>query len=99
VARSQRVYAIDQGTFLCHCTRLLILICIQLIRELYSVTEASANGDDQSQKGTQLLEIYALEIQMHNETKNYKKLKASSLFILDARSDASPLSGDLQRFQ
>jgi COP9 signalosome complex subunit 2 len=51
----------------------------QLIRELYTVTEASASSDDQSQKGTQLLEIYALEIQMHNETKNYKKLKASLL--------------------
>jgi COP9 signalosome complex subunit 2 len=49
----------------------------QLIRELYSVTEAGASGEDQSQKGTQLLEIYALEIQMHNETRNYKKLKAS----------------------
>jgi hypothetical protein len=49
----------------------------QLIRELYTVTEASASSDDQSQKGTQLLEIYALEIQMHNETKNYKKLKVS----------------------
>ncbi|KAI0001752.1 hypothetical protein BJV77DRAFT_1057563 [Russula vinacea] len=47
----------------------------KLIRELYTVTEASASSDDQSQKGTQLLEIYALEIQMHNETKNYKKLK------------------------
>ncbi|KAH9982756.1 PCI-domain-containing protein [Lactifluus volemus] len=47
----------------------------KLIRELYSVTEASANGEDQSQKGTQLLEIYALEIQMHNETRNYKELK------------------------
>jgi hypothetical protein len=52
----------------------------QLIRELYSVTEASANGEDQSQKGTQLLEIYALEIQMHNETRNYKELKASDAF-------------------
>lgn len=47
----------------------------KLIRELYAVTEASASGEDQSQKGTQLLEIYALEIQMHNETRNYKKLK------------------------
>jgi hypothetical protein len=51
----------------------------QLIRELYTVTEASASSDDQSQKGTQLLEIYALEIQMHNETRNYKKLKVSAL--------------------
>lgn len=38
-----------------------------------------ADGEDQAQKGTQLLEIYALEIQMYNETKNHKKLKASSL--------------------
>jgi hypothetical protein len=51
----------------------------QLIRELYAVTEASASGEDQSQKGTQLLEIYALEIQMHNEMRNYKKLKVSVL--------------------
>lgn len=34
-----------------------------------------ADGEDQAQKGTQLLEIYALEIQMYNETKNFKKLK------------------------
>jgi COP9 signalosome complex subunit 2 len=53
---------------------------VQLIRELYDVTEASASGEDQSQKGTQLLEIYALEIQMHNETRNYKKLKVCVLF-------------------
>ncbi|KAI0308082.1 hypothetical protein B0F90DRAFT_116142 [Multifurca ochricompacta] len=47
----------------------------RLIRELYAATEAASSGEDQSQKGTQLLEIYALEIQMHNETRNYKKLK------------------------
>lgn len=35
------------------------------------------DSEDQSQRGTQLLEIYALEIQMHNETRNVKKLKAS----------------------
>ncbi|KAI0304614.1 PCI domain-containing protein [Russula brevipes] len=52
----------------------------KLIRELYAVTEASASGEDQSQKGTQLLEIYALEIQMHNEMRNYKKLKASEIY-------------------
>jgi hypothetical protein len=57
--------------------KLSFFLFSQLIRELYSVTEASANGEDQSQKGTQLLEIYALEIQMHNETRNYKELKAS----------------------
>jgi COP9 signalosome complex subunit 2 len=70
-------------------TYFLSVLCIQLIRELHSVTETSANGEDQSQKGTQLLEIYALEIQMHNETKNYKKLKASSRLKLHAHSDAN----------
>ena len=40
------------------------------------------DGDDVAQKGTQLLEIYALEIQMHNEMKNYKKLKVLSVFLL-----------------
>lgn len=33
------------------------------------------DSEDQSQRGTQLLEIYALEIQMHNEMRNVKKLK------------------------
>ena len=60
---------------LCAFSWLLFPHYMQLIRELYTVTEASASSDDQSQKGTQLLEIYALEIQMHNATKNYKKLK------------------------
>lgn len=50
----------------------------QLIRDLHAIT-AGADGEDVSQKGTQLLEIYALEIQMHNQTKNYKKLKVNSL--------------------
>ena len=38
-------------------------------------TATAADGEDLAQKGTQLLEIYALEIQMYNETKNFKKLK------------------------
>ncbi|KDQ63032.1 hypothetical protein JAAARDRAFT_120393 [Jaapia argillacea MUCL 33604] len=46
----------------------------RLIRELYDSTNKNGE-DDQSQRGTQLLEIYALEIQMHNETRNFKKLK------------------------
>ncbi|KAI0692976.1 PCI domain-containing protein [Cytidiella melzeri] len=45
----------------------------KLIRDLHQST--IAEGEDQAQKGTQLLEIYALEIQMYNETKNFKKLK------------------------
>ncbi|OBZ68563.1 COP9 signalosome complex subunit 2 [Grifola frondosa] len=46
----------------------------KLIRDLHRST-TGVEGEDQAQKGTQLLEIYALEIQMHNETKNFKKLK------------------------
>lgn len=34
------------------------------------------NGEDDLKKGTQLLEIYALEIQMYTSQKNNKKLKA-----------------------
>lgn len=47
----------------------------KLIRDLHNATGSGSEGDDQSQRGTQLLEIYALEIQMYNETRNYKKLK------------------------
>ncbi|KAF8735701.1 hypothetical protein AX14_001629 [Amanita brunnescens Koide BX004] len=47
----------------------------KLIRELHHAANLSVGDDDQSQRGTQLLEIYALEIQMYNETKNFKKLK------------------------
>lgn len=47
----------------------------KLIRDLHAATIAASDADDQSQRGTQLLEIYALEIQMYNETKNFKKLK------------------------
>lgn len=46
----------------------------RLLRDLANATAAN-ESDDQSQKGTQLLEIYALEIQMYNETRNFKKLK------------------------
>ena len=34
-------------------------------------------GEDDLKKGTQLLEIYALEIQMYTAQKNNKKLKVS----------------------
>ena len=35
----------------------------------------SFSGTDDQRKGTQLLEVYALEIQMHTVQKNTKKLK------------------------
>ncbi|KAG7099824.1 hypothetical protein E1B28_001633 [Marasmius oreades] len=47
----------------------------KLIRDLHMATGPAGDGDDQSQRGTQLLEMYALEIQMYNETRNFKKLK------------------------
>ena len=47
----------------------------QLIRDLHHAANLNVGDDDQSQRGTQLLEIYALEIQMYNDTKNFKKLK------------------------
>ncbi|KZT40228.1 PCI-domain-containing protein [Sistotremastrum suecicum HHB10207 ss-3] len=47
------------------------------LKDLYASTKTQGSDGteaDQS-RGTQLLEIYALEIQMYNETKNVKKLK------------------------
>lgn len=41
-----------------------------------SLTRGVASQDDQK-KGTQLLELYALEIQMHTEKKDNKKLRAT----------------------
>jgi len=58
-----------------------------LIRELHQSVEDGASGDptDQS-RGTLLLEIYALEIQMYNETRNFKKLKEIYNATLEVRS-------------
>ncbi|PVF99848.1 PCI-domain-containing protein [Serendipita vermifera] len=46
----------------------------RLLAELQASTQQGGD-EDQAAKGTLLQEIYALEIQMYNETKNYKKLK------------------------
>ncbi|CAF2750952.1 unnamed protein product [Rotaria sp. Silwood2] len=46
----------------------------KIIKELYKACEIS-EGTDNQHRGTQLLEIYALEIQMHTSQKNNKKLK------------------------
>ncbi|KAJ3276790.1 hypothetical protein HDV01_002844 [Terramyces sp. JEL0728] len=46
----------------------------KIIRQLHESCQNSDGSNDQ-QKGTLLLEIYALEIQMYTETKNNKKLK------------------------
>ncbi|KAK9474948.1 PCI domain-containing protein [Dipodascopsis tothii] len=46
----------------------------KILRQLHEACQMDDGGDDQS-KGTYLLEVYALEIQMYTETKNNKKLK------------------------
>jgi len=49
----------------------MVLICD---RDFASVLQTD-EGEDDLKKGTQLLEIYALEIQMYTAQKNNKKLK------------------------
>ncbi|CAF1054021.1 unnamed protein product [Adineta ricciae] len=46
----------------------------KILKELHKSCQTSEGIDDQ-RKGTQLLEVYALEIQMHTSQKNTKKLK------------------------
>lgn len=53
----------------------------QLISELHRVTQ-NLMDEDQS-RGTQQMEIYALEIQMYSELRNLKKLKVSRLKPID----------------
>lgn len=48
---------------------------LKKLRELHKACQTEDGSDDAS-KGTYLLEIYTLEIQMHAETKNNKQLKA-----------------------
>uniref|UniRef100_A0A1D1YX05 COP9 signalosome complex subunit 2 n=1 Tax=Anthurium amnicola TaxID=1678845 RepID=A0A1D1YX05_9ARAE len=47
----------------------------KILRQLHTSCQKDDGTDDQ-RKGTHLLEIFALEIQMYTETKNNKKLKA-----------------------
>lgn len=49
-------------------------IIYQILKELHKSCQKEDGTDDQK-KGTQLLEVYAIEIQMYTETKNNKKLK------------------------
>lgn len=46
-----------------------------VIRQLHQSCRTAGGGED-LKKGTQLLEVYALEIQMCTEQKNSKRLKA-----------------------
>ena len=47
----------------------------KILKELHKSCEGP-DGSDDPKKGTQLLEVYALEIQMHTATKNNKRLKS-----------------------
>lgn len=49
----------------------------QILKELHKSCRKE-DGTDDHKKGTQLLEVYAIEIQMYTETKNNKKLKVGS---------------------
>ncbi|KAH0454613.1 hypothetical protein IEQ34_016537 [Dendrobium chrysotoxum] len=46
----------------------------KILKELHKSCQRE-DGTDDHKKGTQLLEVYAIEIQMYTETKNNKKLK------------------------
>ncbi|CAL5034279.1 unnamed protein product [Urochloa decumbens] len=46
----------------------------KILKELHKTCQREDGSDDQK-KGTRLLEVYAIEIQMYTETKNNKKLK------------------------
>ena len=46
-------------------------------------------GEDDLKKGTQLLEIYALEIQMYTAQKNNKKLKVVIEFLQPSKYNAN----------
>lgn len=50
--------------------------CIRLLWLKRQFGLIEQDGEDDLKKGTQLLEIYALEIQMYTAQKNNKKLKA-----------------------
>lgn len=55
---------------------------LQKILKQLHLSCRTADGEDDLKKGTQLLEIYALEIQMYTEQKNNKKLKVITVVYL-----------------
>jgi len=57
----------------------------RILKELH-VSCQDADGADDPKKGTQLLEVYALEIQMHTAMKNNKKLKSLYAKALQIKS-------------
>ena len=60
----------------------------KIVKELHRSCQGTDGGED-LKKGTQLLEVYALEIQMYTSTKNNKKLKC--LYQKALQATAPPL--------
>ena len=58
---------------------------LKILKELHKSCQGPDGADD-PKKGTQLLEVYALEIQMHTATKNNKKLKSLYAKALQIKS-------------
>jgi COP9 signalosome complex subunit 2 len=48
----------------------------EVLSELHAACQDASTGLDDSRKGTQLLEVYALQIQLHTEQRNARELKA-----------------------
>lgn len=78
---SKGVRKIDQGEWLSDSITIVdgcwLSISLEILRELRAACETE-DGTDHQRKGTHLLEVLALEIQMYTETKNNKKLKVSN---------------------
>ena len=55
----------------------------KILKQLHQSCQTET-GEDDIKKGTQLLEIYALEIQMYTEQKNNKKLKVWSYMSIES---------------
>lgn len=58
---------------------------VHILKQLHKSCQ-QADGTDDHKKGTQLLEIYALEIQLYTATKNTKKLKSLYEMALQVKS-------------
>lgn len=65
---------------ICYKLQNCVFVKTWICSDYYLLTEQTDDGEDDMKKGTQLLEIYALEIQMYTAQKNNKKLKVIVVF-------------------
>ncbi|KZV83147.1 PCI-domain-containing protein [Exidia glandulosa HHB12029] len=61
----------------------------KILKDLHAATQQDNDSGEDQARGTQLLEIYALEIQMYNETRNFKKLKEIYNAAMDVKNAIS----------